>query len=137
MFVMLLHSFGTVAFLVVYHHSGHLGNQDRLAQVMDSYLSTSRPVIISQESYCCTPFYHTATMVLVVDFPISIDRYRDYKTLIDFNSYNGLVTALVSQNESHLLPKLKDYILQKGEQSPSMVGPGACDVSKASKSYWR
>ena len=22
---------------VVYHHSGHLGNQDRLAQVMDSY----------------------------------------------------------------------------------------------------
>ena len=103
---------------VVYHHSGYLGNQDRLAQVMDSYLSTSRPVIISQESYCCTPFYHTATRVLVVDFPISIDRYRDYKILIDFNSHKGLVTALVSQNESHLLPKLKDYILQKGEHPP-------------------
>ena len=25
---------------VVYHHSGHLGNQDRLAQVMHNYLST-------------------------------------------------------------------------------------------------
>ena len=103
---------------VVYHHSGHLGNQDRLAQVMDSYLSTSRPVIISQESYCHFPFYHTATGVLVVDFPNSIDRYRDYKTLIDFNSHKGLVTALVSHNESHLLPKLKDYILQKGEHPP-------------------
>ena len=103
---------------VVYHHSGHLGNQDRLAQVMDSYLSTSRPVIISQEGYCHFPFYHTATRVLVVDFPNSIDCYRDYKTLIDFNSHKGLVTALVSQNESHLLPKLKDYILQKGEHPP-------------------
>ena len=103
---------------VVYHHSGHLGNQERLAQVMDIYLSTSRPVIISQESYCCTPFYHTATRVLVVDFPNSIDHYRDYKTLIDFSSHKGLVTALVSQNESHLLPKLKDYILQKGEYPP-------------------
>ena len=103
---------------VVYHHSGHLGNQERLAQVMDIYLSTSRPVIISQESYCCTPFYHTATRVLVVDFPNSIDLYRDYKTLIDFSSHKGLVTALVSQNESHLLPKLKDYILQKGEYPP-------------------
>ena len=103
---------------VVYHHSGHLGNQDRLAQVMDSYLSTSRPVIISQESYCHFPFYHTATGVLVVDFPNSIDRYRDYKTLIDFNSHKGLVTALISHNESHLLPKLKDYILQKGEHPP-------------------
>ena len=103
---------------VVYHHSGHLGNQDRLAQVMDSYLSTPRPVIISQESYCYFPFYHTATRVLVVDFPNSIDHYRDYKTLIDFNSHKGLVTALVSQNESYLLPKLKDYILQKGEHPP-------------------
>ena len=103
---------------MVYHHSGHLGNQDRLAQVMNSYLSTSRPVIISQESYCCAPLYHTATRVLVVDFPNSIDSYRDYKTLIDFNSHKGLVTALVSQNESHLLPKLKDYILQKGEHPP-------------------
>ena len=103
---------------VVYHHSGYLGNQDRLAQVMDSYLSTSRPVIISWESCCHFPFYHTATRVLVVDFPNSIDHYRDYKTLIDFNSNKGLVTALVSQNESHLLPKLKDYILQKGEHPP-------------------
>ena len=103
---------------VVYHHSGHLGNQDRLAQVMDSYLSTPRPVIISQESYCHFPFYHTATRVLVVDFPNSIDHYRDYKTLIDFNSHKGLVTALVSKNESYLLPKLKDYILQKGEHPP-------------------
>ena len=103
---------------VVYHHSGHLGNQDRLAPIMDSYLSTSRPVIISQESYCHFPFYHTATRVLVVDFPNSIDRYRDYKILIDFNSHKGLVTALLSHNESHLLPKLKDYILQKGEHPP-------------------
>ena len=103
---------------MVYHHSGHLGNQDRLAQVMDSYLSTPRPVIISQESYCHFPFYHTATRVLVVDFPNAIDHYRDYKTLIDFNSHKGLVTALVSQNESYLFPKLKDYILQKGEHPP-------------------
>ena len=103
---------------VVYHHSAHLENPDRLAQVMDSYLSTSRPVIISQESYCHFPFYHTATRILVVDFPNSIDYYRDYKTLIDFSSHKGLVMVLVSQNESHLLPKLKDYILQKGEHPP-------------------
>ena len=103
---------------VVYHHSGHLGNPDRLAQVMDDYLSTSRPAIISQESYCRLPFYHTATRVLVVDFPYSIDHYRDYKTLIDFTNHKGLVTALVSQNESPLLPKLKDYIQQKGEHPP-------------------
>ena len=103
---------------VVYHHSGHLGNLDRLAQVMDDYLSTSRPAIISQESYCRLPFYHTATRVLVVDFPNSIDHYRDYKTLIDFTNHKGLVTALVSQNESPLLPKLKDYIQQKGEHPP-------------------
>ena len=108
---------------VVYHHSGHLGNQDRLAQVMDSYLCTSKPVIISKESYCCFPFYHTATRVLVVDFPNSIDHYRNYKTLIDFSSHKGLVTALVSQTESHLLPKLKDYILQKGEYPPPWLAP--------------
>ena len=108
---------------VVYHHSGHLGNQDRLAQVMDDYLSTSRPAIISQESYCRLPFYHTATRVLVVDFPNSIDHYRNYKTLIDFNSHKGLVTTLVSQNESHLLPKLREYILKKGEHPPPWLTP--------------
>ena len=103
---------------VSYHHSGHLGDPDRLAQVMDSYLSTYRPVIISQEHYCCAPFYHTAQRLLVVDFPNSINHYRDYKTLIDFSSHKGLVTALVSQKENHLLPELKDYILQKGEHPP-------------------
>ena len=108
---------------VSYYHSGHLGDPDRLAQVMDSYLHTSRPVIISQEHYCCTTFYHTAQRLLVVDFPNSIDHYRDYKTLIDFSSHKGLVTALVSQKESHLLPKLKDYILQKGEHLPPWLAP--------------
>ena len=118
--------------LVSYYHSGHLRDPDRLAQVMDSYLHTSRPVIISREHYCCMPFYHTAQRLLVVDFPNSIDHYRDYKTLIDFSSHKGLVTALVSQKESHLLPKLKDYILQKGEHPPPWLVQEP-DVPKDSK----
>ena len=54
----------------------------------------------------------------MVDFPKSVDSYRDCKTIIDFNTQKGLVTTLVSETEDHLLPELKDYILQKGEDLP-------------------
>ena len=32
---------------VLYHYSGHLGDQGRLAQVLDGYLTASKPVIVS------------------------------------------------------------------------------------------
>ena len=103
---------------VLYHHSGHLGDQGRLAQVLDGYLTASKPVIVSQERHCTTPFICTADRLVVVDFPKSVDSYRDCKTLIDFNTQKGLVTTLVSETEGHLLHELKDYILQKGEDLP-------------------
>ena len=103
---------------VLYHHSGHLGDQRRLAQVLDEYLTASKPVIVSQERHCITPFIQTADRLVVVDFPDSIDSYRDCKIIIDFNTQKGLITTLVSETEDHLLPELKDYILQKGEDLP-------------------
>ena len=103
---------------VLYHHSGHLGDQGRLAQVLDGYLTASKPVIVSQERHCTIPFICTAHRLVVVDFPKSVDSYRDCKTLINFNTQKGLVTTLVSETEDHLLPELKDYIFQKGEDLP-------------------
>ena len=40
----------------LYHHSGYLGDQERLAQVLEGYLTTSNPVILSHERYCNTSF---------------------------------------------------------------------------------
>ena len=54
----------------------------------------------------------------MVDFPTSVDSYRDCKTIIDFHTEKGLITTLVSETEDHLLPELKDYIVQKGEDLP-------------------
>ena len=107
----------------LYHHSGHLGDQGRLAQVLNGYLTASKPVILSQETYCNTSFICTADRLLVADFPNSIDSYRDCKTLIDFSTQKGLITTLVSEMEDHLLPELKDYIIQKGEPFPPWLAP--------------
>ena len=108
---------------VLYHHSGHLGDQGRLAQVLDGYLTASKPIIISQERYCTTPFVCTADRLLVADFPTSINSYRDCKILIDIRTKKGLITTLVSETEDHLLPELRDYILQKGEPLPPWLAP--------------
>ena len=90
---------------------------------MDGYLTASKPVIVSQEKHCTTPFIRTADRLVVVDFPKSVDSYRDCKTIIDFNTQKGLVTTLVSETENHMLPELKDYILQKGECLPEWLAP--------------
>ena len=70
---------GVVTFPVLYHHSGHLGDEGRLAQVLDGYLTASKSVIVSQERHCTTPFIQTADRLVVVDFPKSVDSYRDCK----------------------------------------------------------
>ena len=108
---------------VLYHHSGYVGDHGRLAQVLNGYLTASKPVILSQERYCNTSFICTADRLLVADFPNSIDSYRDCKTLIDFSTQKGLITTLVSEIEDHLLPELKDYIIQKGEPLPPWLAP--------------
>ena len=82
-----------------------------------------KSVILSQERYCNTSFICTADRLLVADFPNSIDSYRDCKTLIDFSTQKGLITTLVSETKDHLLPELKDYIIQKGEPLPLWLAP--------------
>ena len=107
----------------LYHHSSYLGDQGRLAQVLNGYLTASKPIILSQERHCNISFICTADRLLVADFPNSIDSYRDCKTLIDFSTQKGLITTLVSEMEDHLLPELKDYIIQKGEPLPPWLAP--------------
>ena len=55
-------------------------------------------------------FVGSAQWVLVLDFPGSIDRYQDWKSLVNLQDKYGHITSFISDPDLHLLTELQSYL---------------------------
>ena len=104
-------------FHATYYHEGH--TQDQLAKARDSFFSQRTPILVlSLQTDAFKQFVNSARYVLVLDFPDSIDRYRDWKILVNLKDKYGLITSFISDPDLHLLSDLWLYLSMKDEPIP-------------------
>ena len=100
-----------------YYHEGH--TQDQLAEARDSFFSQRTPILVlSLQTDVFKQFVNSAQYVLVLDFPDSIDHYRDWKILVNLQDKYGLITSFISNPDLHLLSNLWVYLIMKDEPIP-------------------
>ena len=104
-------------FRATYYHEGH--TQDQLANARDSFFSQRTPIhVLSLQTDSFKQFVNSTQYVLVLDFPDSIDRYRDWKILVNLKDKYGLIISFISDPDLHLLSDLWLYLIMKDEPIP-------------------
>ena len=115
-------------FHVTYYHEGH--TQDQLMEAIDSFFSQQTPILaLSLQTDSIQYFVGSAQWVLVLDFPGSIDRYQDWKSLVNMQDRYGHITSFFSDPDLHLLTELQSYLTTKYETVPSWLTDKLSHVS--------
>ena len=104
-------------FHATYYQEGH--TQGQLAKARDSFFSQRTPILVlSLQTDAFKQFVNSAQYVLLLDFPDSIDRYCDWKILVNLKDKYGLITSFISDPNLHLLSDLWLYLIMKDEPIP-------------------
>ena len=101
-------------FHATYYHKGH--SQDQLVEAIGSFFSQQTPILVlSLQTDSIQYFVGSAQQVLVLDFPGSIDRYQDWKSLVNLQDKYGHITSFISDQDLHPLTELQSYLITKYE----------------------
>ena len=120
-------------FRATYYHEGH--TQDQLAEARDSFFSQRTPILVlSLQTDAFKEFVNSARYVLVLDFPDSIDRYCNWKILVNLKDKYGLITSFISNPDLHLLSDLRVYLIMKDEPIPPWLTDKLGQVQSSAKS---
>ena len=102
------------------YHKGH--TQDQLVEAIDSFFSKQTLILVlSLQTDSIQYFVGSAQQVLVLDFPGSIDRYQDWKSLVNMQDRYGHITSFISNPDLHLLSDLQVYLIMKDEPIPPWI----------------
>ena len=86
-------------FDATYYHEGH--TRDQLVEAIDSFFSQQTLILVlSLQTNSIQYFVGSAQWVLVVDFPSSIDCYKDWKSLVNLRDKYGHITSFISDPRS-------------------------------------
>ena len=101
-------------FHATYYHEDH--TQYQLVEAIDSFFSQQTCILVlSLQTDSIQYFVGSAQWVLVLDLPGSIDRYQDWKSLVNLQDKCGHITSFISDPDLHLLTELQLYLITKYE----------------------
>ena len=102
----------------------------KLVEAIDSSFSQQTPILVlSLQTDSIQYFVGSAWWVLVLDFPGSIDRYQDWKSLVNLQDKYGHITSFISDQDLHPLTELQSYLITKYETIPSWLADKRSHVS--------